>query len=171
MASAAATRSNRGPNHEQPQRRNRQRTRPLARVPRPDPCHPLPQHHPRTRALKARAAFVTSVPPPLFPPTSNVAGKSFSCYPFARQSQHDLGKNHSSTKSRDHEMKLKLALVLSATAFLFSIAGTEAVTPSGSKMPAVQSEAINIGCVGGKRCTGYYYKNGVRVCRAYVACR
>ena len=68
-------------------------------------------------------------------------------------------------------MKLKLTLVLSAAAFLFSIAGTEAVTLSGSKMSAVQSEAVNVGFVGGKRCTGYYYKNGVRVCRAYVACR
>jgi hypothetical protein len=68
-------------------------------------------------------------------------------------------------------MKLKLAIAFSAAALLFSITGAEAVTLSGSKTPAVQSEVVNVGCVGGKRCTGYYYKNGVRVCRAYVACR
>ena len=68
-------------------------------------------------------------------------------------------------------MKLKLALAFSAAVFLFAVPGTEAVTLSGSKTPAVQSEAITVGCVGGKRCTAYSYKNGVRVCRTYVACR
>jgi len=70
-------------------------------------------------------------------------------------------------------MKMKLMIALSAIGLSLSIAGAQAVTLSGSdKMSAVRSEAVKIGCVGGRRCSGgYHYRHGVRVCRAWIACR
>ena len=48
-------------------------------------------------------------------------------------------------------MKLKLTMALSAACLFFSIAGAEAVTLSGgNETPAVQSEAVKVGCVGEK---------------------
>jgi len=70
-------------------------------------------------------------------------------------------------------MKMKLMIALSAAGLSISIAGAQAVTLSGSdKMSEVRSEVVKIGCVGGRRCSGgYYYRHGVRVCRAWIACR
>ena len=69
-------------------------------------------------------------------------------------------------------MKLKLAMALSAACLFLSVAGTEAVTLSvGNEMPAVQSEAVKVGCVGGRRCSAYHIVSGRRVCRTWVACR
>ena len=69
-------------------------------------------------------------------------------------------------------MKLKLAMVLSAACLFFSIAGAEAVTLSGgNETPAVQSEAVKVGCAGGRRCSAYHMVGGRRVCRTWVACR
>ena len=46
-------------------------------------------------------------------------------------------------------MKLLLTMALSAACLFFSIAGAEAVTLSGgNETPAVQSEAVKVGCVG-----------------------
>ena len=69
-------------------------------------------------------------------------------------------------------MKLLLTMALSAACLCFSIAGAEAVTLSGgNEMPAVQSEAVTVGCVGTRRCSAYHIVNGRRVCRTWVACR
>lgn len=69
-------------------------------------------------------------------------------------------------------MKLKLAMALSAACLFFSIAGAEAVTLSGgNETPAVQSEAVKAGCVGGRRCSAYHIVSGKRVCHTWVACR
>ena len=68
-------------------------------------------------------------------------------------------------------MNLKLMMALSAACLFFSIAGAEAVTLLGSnEMPAVQSEAVKVGCVGGRRCSAYHLVGGRRVCRTWVAC-
>lgn len=69
-------------------------------------------------------------------------------------------------------MKLKLVIALSAATLFLSIAGTYAVTVPGSdKITSVRSEAVKAGCVGGRRCRGYYTNgHGVRVCRGWVAC-
>ena len=37
--------------------------------------------------------------------------------------------------------------------------------------PAVKSEAVKVGCVGGRRCSAYHLVSGRRVCRTWVACR
>ena len=69
-------------------------------------------------------------------------------------------------------MKLKLAFALFAAAFFLSIPGADAATLSGnSTVSAIQPGIVRIGCVGGRRCAGYYTRNGVRVCRSWVACR
>ncbi len=70
-------------------------------------------------------------------------------------------------------MKLKLAIVFSAAGLLLSITEAQAIPVSGSDRGiAIQSEAVTIGCVGGRRCSGgYHYRHGVRVCRAWIACR
>jgi len=69
-------------------------------------------------------------------------------------------------------MNLKLTMALSAACLFFSIAGAEAVTLSGSnETPSVQSEAVKVGCVGGRRCSAYHIVSGRRVCRTWVACR
>jgi hypothetical protein len=69
-------------------------------------------------------------------------------------------------------MKLKLAMALSAACLFFSTAGVEAVVLSvGNEMPAVQSEAVKVGCVGGRRCSAYHMVSGRRVCQTWVACR
>jgi hypothetical protein len=73
---------------------------------------------------------------------------------------------------RSKVMKLKLTMALSAACLFFSIAGAEAVTLSGSnETPAIQSEAVKVGCVGGRRCSAYHLVSGRRVCRTWVACR
>ena len=69
-------------------------------------------------------------------------------------------------------MKLLLTTTLSAACLFFSIAGAEAVTLSGgNETLAVQSEAVKVGCVGGRRCSTYHVVSGRRVCRTWVACR
>ncbi len=71
------------------------------------------------------------------------------------------------------KMQLKIAIVLSAAAFLFSIAGAEAVPLSGSNgIPAIQSEAVNVQCAHGRRCVGGWGWNGPRrFCRRWTVCR
>ena len=70
-------------------------------------------------------------------------------------------------------MKLKLAIAFATTVLFFSTAGAEAVTLSGSKeMPAVQSEAIKVQCVSGRRCAGGWgWRGGRRFCRRWIVCR
>ncbi len=69
-------------------------------------------------------------------------------------------------------MNLKLTMALSAACLFFSIAGAEAVTLSGSnETTAVQSDAVKVGCVGGRSCSAYHVVSGRRVCRTWVACR
>jgi len=69
-------------------------------------------------------------------------------------------------------MTLKLTIALWAACLFFSIAGAEAVSLSGgNETPAVQSEAVKVGCVGGRRCSAYHVVSGRRVCRTWVACR
>ncbi len=69
-------------------------------------------------------------------------------------------------------MKLKLMMALSAACLFFSIAGAEAFTLlGGNETPAVQSEAVKVGCVGGRRCSAYHIVSGRSVCRTWVACR
>ena len=70
-------------------------------------------------------------------------------------------------------MKLKFAIAFSAGVLLFSTAGAQAVTISGNgKTCTLHSGVVKIGCVGGKRCTGYYTdSHGARVCRGWVACK
>jgi len=70
-------------------------------------------------------------------------------------------------------MKLKFATALSGVTLLLSTAVAQAVTISGNdKMCTLHSGAVKIGCVGGKRCTGYYTdSHGARVCRGWVACK
>jgi hypothetical protein len=70
-------------------------------------------------------------------------------------------------------MKIKLAVALSAISLSLSIAGAQALTVSGSdKVSATRTEVVNVGtyCQGGRRCSGYYYRHGVRVCRGWVRC-
>ncbi len=69
-------------------------------------------------------------------------------------------------------MKTTLAIALSALGLSLSIAGAQAFTVSGSdKVSATRSEVINVVyCQGGRRCSGYYYRGGVRVCRGWIRC-
>ena len=66
-------------------------------------------------------------------------------------------------------MQMKIAIV-SATAFLFSITGAEAITLSGSdEIPAVRSEAVKVQCVSGRRCVGGWgWRGPRRFCRRWV---
>ena len=80
--------------------------------------------------------------------------------------------NKSPTNFGDYNMNLKLAMVFAAAAFSFSIAGAEAVTLSGSKVPAIQSEAVKVQCVSGRRCAGGWgWRGGRRFCRRWIVCR
>jgi hypothetical protein len=73
----------------------------------------------------------------------------------------------------DYKMNLKLAFAFAAAAFFFSIAGAEAVTFSGSNgLHAIQSEAVKVQCVSGRRCVGGWgWRGGRRFCRRWVVCR
>jgi hypothetical protein len=80
--------------------------------------------------------------------------------------------NKSPTNFGDYNMNLKLAMVFAAAAFSFSIAGAEAVTLSGSKVPAIQNEAVKVQCVSGRRCAGGWgWRGGRRFCRRWIVCR
>ena len=70
-------------------------------------------------------------------------------------------------------MNVKLAMVFAAAAFFFSIAGAEAVTLSGSNgTQAIQSEAVKVQCVSGRRCAGGWgMRGGRRFCRRWIVCR
>ena len=69
-------------------------------------------------------------------------------------------------------MKLNLMMILSAACLFCSIVGAEAITLSrGNETSAVQSEAVKVGCVGGRRCSAYHIVSGHRVCRTWAACR
>jgi hypothetical protein len=80
-------------------------------------------------------------------------------------------KNHANFGN--YKMNLKLSFVLAAAAFCFSIAGSEAVTLSGGDgMQAIQSEAVKVQCVSGRRCVGGWgWRGGRRFCRRWVVCR
>ena len=70
-------------------------------------------------------------------------------------------------------MKLTLTIALSTAGLFLAIAGADAVTVTGSdRMSNVRSQAlIPARCVGGRVCRGgYYYRGGIRHCRAWVAC-
>ncbi len=67
---------------------------------------------------------------------------------------------------------MKFAIALSAATFFFAINGAEAVPLSrSSEMPTIQSEAVKVGCAGGKQCATWGMNGGVRVCKKWVACR
>ena len=70
-------------------------------------------------------------------------------------------------------MKMKLAIAFATAVFFFSTAGAEAVTLSGSKeMPTIQSEAVKVQCVSGRRCAGGWgWRGGHRFCRRWIVCR
>jgi len=81
--------------------------------------------------------------------------------------------NKNLTNLGNYKMNLKASFIFAAAAFCFSIAGSEAVTLSGGDgIKVIQSEAVKVQCVSGRRCVGGWgWRGGRRFCRRWVVCR